>query len=80
MGLTADDFALTDEQIDKINRHFSERSAAMAEAGEDAPWSATVEFEWVPGFGRSVMAYFDGAVGPFVIESCFDVDDDQSAD
>ena len=72
MTLTSADFFLSSEQLDRINQHFQDQAARHAEAGEDPPDSVHVTFLWVPGYGRMVTAYFDGAVqgcsidGPFL--------------
>jgi len=66
------DFLLTEKQLDHINNYFSDRSIQYAQAGEDAPGSAKVVFEWVPGLGRSVIAFFDGEINGCEIENLFD--------
>ena len=64
MGLEHADFALAEEQLARINQYFQEQAQAYADAGEDSAGSAHVTFVWMPGFGRSVTAYFDdGIVG-----------------
>ena len=60
MGLTQSDFLLTDEELRKITRYFSERAASSAQAREDAPQSVSVNFNFLLGFGRTVVAKFDG--------------------
>ena len=59
MGLEHADFALTDEQLARINQYFQERAQGYAEAGEDNANCAHVTFAWMPGIGRSVTAYFN---------------------
>ena len=69
MGLTAKSFQLTTDQIDAINRHFSERKEAYVRDDEEVGMvSIKVEFEWVPGMGRFVTAHFDGEVNGFEVE------------
>ena len=62
MGLEHTDFKLTDEQLARINQYFREQSLAYAQAGEDPCDSAHITFAWMPGFGRSVTAYFNGEI------------------
>lgn len=69
MGLTRNDFYLTDDQIAMINKYFSEMGRIQFQAGEDPPGSIKIEFEWVPPLGRFVTAYFGGVVDGFAIES-----------
>ena len=69
MGLKHTDFTLTDEKLARINQYFEERSLAYAQAGEDSVDSAHVTFAWVPGFGRSLTAYFNGEIEGCEIES-----------
>jgi hypothetical protein len=61
MALKHSDFLLTDEQLDQINRYFVESSLRYAEAGEDPGCGASVTFQWGPGIGRAVTAFFDSA-------------------
>lgn len=69
MGITELSFQLTPEQLAAINRHFSKRKEAYAQANEDIGLvSIKVEFEWVPGLGRFVTAHFDGEVKGCEIE------------
>ncbi len=71
MALKQSDFLLTDEQLHEINRHFSAMADAHAQAGEEAPQSIRVTFEFAPVFGRTVMAYFGGAVnGQLISDEC----------
>lgn len=64
MALKAEDFLLSEEQINAINAHFAKKAKAYADAGEDPPCGVKVEFEWVPALGRFITAKFDGeAVG-----------------
>lgn len=67
MGLTNRDFLLTDEELNKITRYFSEMAESYAEAGEDPPQSASVTFAFMPGFGRTVVARFDDALDGLTI-------------
>lgn len=60
MGLTQSDFLLTDEELRKITRYFSERAASYAQVREDAPQSVSVSFNFHVGFGRTVVAKVDG--------------------
>lgn len=69
MALTQNDFYLTPQQIDMINRYFSEMGKANFQTGENPPGSIRIEFEWVPPLGRFVTAYFDGVVDGLEIES-----------
>jgi len=62
MALTQNDFLLTDEELNKINRYFSAMAESHAEAGEDAPQIVSVSFDFMPVFGRTVTAHFDGAL------------------
>ena len=62
MALTQRDFLLTDDELNKINFYFSASAQAHAEAGEDAPQGVSVSFEFMPAFGRTVTAHFDGAL------------------
>jgi hypothetical protein len=66
--LTPSSFVLSQEQVDQINQHFASRAAAYRASAEDPPGSVKVVFEWEPIFGRSVTAYFDGAVKGLEIE------------
>ncbi len=61
MSLTHSDFALTDQQLSRINRHIDEAATRHAEAGEDPPSGIVVKFAWAAGLGRSVAVYFDGS-------------------
>ena len=61
MSLTHSDFALTDEQLSRINRHIDEAATRHAEAGEDPQSGIVVKFAWAAGLGRSVAVYFDGS-------------------
>lgn len=70
MAFEHSDFKLTDAQLEKINDHIAEQGALYAAAGEDPPSSVSVTFEWVPGLGRSVTVYFDGAVDGCTVASC----------
>ncbi len=73
MALMHSDFRLTDEQLAKINSYCAQSGAAYAEEGEGpAMGGLKVEFTWAPGFGRSVTAFYDGAVEGCSIESLFD--------
>lgn len=61
MGLTAQSFHLSDDQIVALNKHFSLCKEAYLSAGEEiGTVSIKVEFEWVPGLGRFVTGHFDG--------------------
>jgi hypothetical protein len=69
MGISELSFQLTPEQLDAINRHFSQRKEAYMRANEDiGTVSIKVEFEWVPGLGRFVTAHFDGEINGCEIE------------
>jgi hypothetical protein len=73
MALTHSDFSLTDEQLARINSYCARSAAAYAEAGEGpAMGGLKLEFFWAPGLGRSIIAYYDGAVEGCPIESSFD--------
>jgi hypothetical protein len=73
MALMHSDFRLTDEQLARINSYSARSGAAYAEEGEGPAISGLkVEFTWTPGFGRSVTAFYDGAVEGCPIESIFD--------
>ncbi|MFZ4534919.1 hypothetical protein [Propionivibrio sp.] len=73
MGLEHSDFILIDEQLAKINKYTAEQGAAYAKAGEGPPMGGVMlQFEWVPGLGRSITAYFDGSVEGCPIESAID--------
>lgn len=67
MGLRNTDFELTDAELERINVYFSERTAAHAAEGEDAPAAVSVTFDFMPGFGRMVTARFDGGRSEMVI-------------
>ncbi|TSA10004.1 MAG: hypothetical protein D4R79_12465 [Comamonadaceae bacterium] len=67
MALTHSDFLLTDEELNEINRYFSAKAESHAAAGEDAPQSVGVTFEFMPAFGRTVTARFDGELNGRVI-------------
>ena len=60
MAMTHRDFLLTDEELSKITRYFSEMADSYAQAREDPPQSVSVTFEFMPGYGRTVVAKFDG--------------------
>jgi len=60
MALTQRDFLLTDEELKEINRYFSSMAELHAQAGEDAQQSGSVTFDFMPAFGRTVTARFDG--------------------
>ena len=68
MSLKPSDFVLTEEQVDRINKHFQSKVADYRASDEDPPGSVKIVFEWEPIFGRSVTAYFDGAVNGCEIE------------
>lgn len=68
MAINHKDFLLTQDQIDVINQHFAKKAEQYAQAGEGPASGAKVEFEWVPGIGRFVTAYFDGEVNGLEIE------------
>jgi hypothetical protein len=73
MALMHSDFHLTDEQLAKINSYCARSGAAYADEGEGpAMGGLTVEITWTPGLGRSVTAFYDGAVEGCPIESLFD--------
>ena len=68
MGLEHTDFTLTAEQLARINRYFQERAQGYAEAGEDPVDAVHITFVWMPDFGRSVTAYFNGEIKGCEIE------------
>lgn len=68
MTFTVSSFQLSQRQIDDINEHFSRKAEAFRKAGEDPHQSIKVVFEWMPIYGRSVSAYFDGEVVGHVVE------------
>lgn len=68
MSLDQKDFLLTQNQINVINQYFQKKSVQYAQSGEDAACGAKVEFEWAPGLGRFVTAYFDGEAKGLEIE------------
>jgi hypothetical protein len=68
MAFTRSDFELSDREIAQINEYISRAAERHAQAGEDPPDSVKIEFCWIPGFGRTVTAYFDGAVDGVEIE------------
>lgn len=59
MALTQNDFLLTDEELHEINHYFSAMAESHAEAGEDAQQSVSVNFDFMPAFGRTVTARFN---------------------
>lgn len=70
MALEHQDLLLTDEQLARINDYAAERGAAYARAGEGPPMGGLrLEISWTPGLGRSISAYFDGAVNGCIIEA-----------
>lgn len=74
MGLEHTDFILSDKQLAEINNYSAEQGASYAKEGEGPAMSGLrVEFEWVPGLGRFITAYFDGATKGFAIESAIDL-------
>lgn len=73
MALTQNDFLLTDENVKRINLYFSAMAESHAEAGEDAPQIVSVSFDFMPVFGRTVTAYFDGATNGRLISDESDV-------
>ena len=60
MALTQSDFLLTDEELKEINRYFSGMAESHAQAGEDTQQIVSVTFDFMPAFGRTVRARFDG--------------------
>ncbi len=68
-GLRQQDFSLTAEELTALNRYAADRAQRHAQAGEDPPSGMRIVFDFTP-FGRSVTAYFDGAVNGF--EVCSD--------
>ena len=66
--LTANDFMLSDEELEALNQLIRDSAERFAEAGE-VPDGLSVTFSFLPGFGRTVSLQFDG--GP-VEEVCVD--------
>ena len=60
-GLSLQDFGLTADELALLNRYAADRAARHAEAGEEPASGIRVAFDFGP-FGRTVTAYFDGAV------------------
>lgn len=69
MALSHKDFLLTQDQIDLINKHFTQMAVQAEKEGEDPPCGAKVVFEWMPGLGRFVTAFFDSAIKGVEIEN-----------
>ena len=67
-GLRYQDFILTADELAALNRYATDRAQRHAKAGEDPPSGLRVEFDFSP-FGRTVTAYFDGAVKGFEVSS-----------
>lgn len=73
MALTQNDFLLTDEELKEINCYFSGMAESHAQAGEDAQQSVSVTFDFMPAFGRTVTARFDGEPNGQPISDEFEV-------
>jgi hypothetical protein len=73
MALTQNNFLLTDEELNEINRYFSAIAESHAQAGEDAQQIVSVTFDFMPAFGRTVTACFDGELNGRPISDEFKV-------
>lgn len=67
MALTRESFALTDDELAKINAYCQQRAAGYAQEGEDPAQQVNVIFEFVAGLGRGISVAYDGQVEPTVI-------------
>lgn len=71
MSLDNTDFILTPEQLQRLNQYIARLAASQQLAGEPSPSSLTVQFEWIAGLGRRVIARLDGHVDGCEIEDFF---------
>ena len=58
--MTNDDFMLSKEHLDSLNKYLSKRNREYSNAEGEPHSGFTVEFEWIPGLGRFVTAKFSG--------------------
>lgn len=68
MALKCSDFHLTHNQLKNLNLYIEQSVNRYAQAEGEQSWGVKIVFEWVPGFGRHVTAYFDGAVAEIELE------------
>jgi hypothetical protein len=70
MALTQQHFALTDAQLATINTYFADRARQIGAANDDNDMpTVSVTFSFVPVFGRSVDAHYDGEFQGLEVEA-----------
>lgn len=69
MALTHQDFKLSNEQLQDINRYFEVKAQVLAQSGDHilCP-TLNVHFSFAPVFGRSVRISYDGETRAHEIE------------
>ncbi len=69
MALTHQDFKLSDEQLQDINRYFEAKAQVLAHSGDHilCP-TLNVDFSFAPVFGRSVRISYDSETRAHEIE------------